>query len=199
MSHGGTSVARHVIVGASAGLLWGILMRLWMRFISTDPEFSWSGTLFIVAASVIVGSLLGLARRRRAVGGAGWWRSSVLSLLLLGAGGAVMWPSVIAGAVAFGRPRPRWLRVGLAVVAVAVQAVVLRSVFADNRMMSGLDEVVAVGWYLPLITIEAWAFAVVFAPSLESAPTPARIKRFVMALPLIGVSALAAVMVGLPG
>lgn len=167
MSSGGISSDHPVIVGASAGLLWGILMRLWMRFISTSPEFSWSGTLFIVGASVIVGSLLGLARRRRAIGGVGWWRSSILSLLLLGAGGAVMWPSVIAGAVAFGRPRPRWLRVGLAIVAVSVQAMVLRAVFEDNRMMSGLAEVAAVAWYVPLITVEAWGFSVVFAPSIS--------------------------------
>lgn len=188
-----------VIFGASAGLLWGVLMRVWMRFISTNPEFSWSGTLFILGASVIAGSVLGFARKRRAAGGMGWWRLSVLSLLLLGAGGAVMWPSVIAGAAAIGRPRPPWLRAALAVVAFAVQAVVLRSVFDDNRMMSGLAEVAAVAWYAPLITIEAWAFSVAFAPSVAGAPTPGRVKRTLIALPLIAVAAMAAVMVGLPG
>lgn len=188
-----------VIFGASAGLLWGAIMRVWMRFISTNPEFSWSGTLFILGASVIAGSVLGLARKRRAVGGVGWWRLSVLSLFLLGAGGAVMWPSVIAGAAAIGRPRPRWLRASLAVVAFAVQAVVLRSVFDDNRMMSGLAEVAAVAGYAPLITIEAWAFSVAFTPSMDSVPTPGRVKRVLMAIPLVVAATLAAVMVGLPG
>ena len=34
--------------GLAGGLAWGVIPRLWMRFISTNPEFTWSGTLFIV-------------------------------------------------------------------------------------------------------------------------------------------------------
>ncbi len=194
-----SSAMRHsVTTGATLGLVWGVLLRGWMRFVSSSPEFSWAGTLFILGASVIVGALLGFARKRRMVGGVGWWRMSVSSLMLLGAGGAVMWPSVIAGAVAIGRPRPRWLRAGLAVVAIAVQVTVLQSVFGDNRGMSSLARAVAVVWYAPLITLEAWAFSVVFAPSVENAATPGRVKRVLMAIPLIAAAAIAAVAVGLP-
>lgn len=32
------------------GLAIGVIARFWMRWISTDPEFSWSGTIFIVGA-----------------------------------------------------------------------------------------------------------------------------------------------------
>lgn len=195
----GPSMSHAVIAGALLGLVWGILMRGWMRFISSDPEFSWAGTMFILGASVIVGSVLGLARKRRMAGGVGWWRMSILALMLLGAGGAVMWPSVIAGGVAFGRPKPRWIRALLAIVAVAVQVLVLQSVFDDNRGMSILAKVVAVGWYAPLITGEAWAFSVVFAPSAEHAPTPGRVKRVLIVAPLVAIAAMAAIIVGFAG
>ncbi len=100
---------RMTLSGAGIGLLWGVVLRLWMRFIAVTPEFSASGTGFILGASLIVGAALGWARYRRQAGGRGWWRLTMLSLLLLGAGGAVMWPSVVLGAVAIGRRRPRWL------------------------------------------------------------------------------------------
>lgn len=35
------------------GLTLGIIARLWMRWISTDPEFSWSGSIYIVGAITI--------------------------------------------------------------------------------------------------------------------------------------------------
>ena len=196
-----TSLSGSMYVGAGAvlGLAWGILMRGWMRFISSNPEFSWSGTLFILGASVIVGSVLGVARRRHSAGGVGWWRMSILALMLLGAGGALMWPSVITGGIAIGRPRPRWLRVGFSAIAIAFQVTVIRSVFDDNREMSDLAKAAAIGWYAPLIAFEAWAFSVVFAPSLAHAPAPGRVKRVLIAAPMIAVAAGAVVVVGLGG
>ena len=35
-------------LGVVAGFLLGIIARLWMRWISTDPEFTWSGSIYIV-------------------------------------------------------------------------------------------------------------------------------------------------------
>ena len=35
--------------------MWGICARVWMRFIATDPEFTWAGTLFIVIGFGIAG------------------------------------------------------------------------------------------------------------------------------------------------
>jgi hypothetical protein len=35
-------------------MAWGVIARLWMRFISDDPEFTWSGTLFIVLGFGVV-------------------------------------------------------------------------------------------------------------------------------------------------
>ncbi|HSJ26722.1 MAG TPA: hypothetical protein VLB67_00810 [Acidimicrobiia bacterium] len=164
------AIRRPVLAGAVAGAVWGVLMRMWMRYISPSPEFSWSGTLFILGASTIVGAILGLAWRRRSVGGAGWWRLSLASLLLLGAGGAVMWPSVVLGALAFGRPRPSWMRVVLGTAAAAAQIPVIGSI-ADNWRFGIGDVVLATAWYAPMLVFEAWAFSVIFAPSDARVPT----------------------------
>lgn len=165
--------AHPVATGAGLGLLWGVAMRVWMRFISTSPEFSWSGTLFIFGASTVVGMVLGLARHRRRVGGAGWWRLSLLALGLLGAGGAVMWPTVILWGVAFGRRATRWLSWPLLALGAAAQYPVIDDVIFRNWRFGDLETVVATAWYLPMLAAEAWAFSVVFAPGDR---TPRRVK-----------------------
>lgn len=156
---------RPIVAGAGFGLVWGVTMRAWMRYISTDPEFSWGGTLFIVGATTVVGALLGFARHRRQVGGVGWWRLTFVSLILLGSGGAVMWPSVILGAVAIGHPRPRWMRWVLGLGAVGAQVPVLQGAVVENWRFTTLDMVIAVVWYAPMLAAEAWAYSVAFAPA----------------------------------
>src|ERR687898_224194 len=55
--------------GLLGGVVWGIDARVWMRFISTDPEFTWSGTLFIVIGFGVagLGEAVGLFRLCRGV------------------------------------------------------------------------------------------------------------------------------------
>ena len=93
-------------------------MRGFMRLASTDPSFSWSGTLFIIAVFAVFGATQGLAagarraglRRRsltplRVVGGAG------LALIMTGAG-IILAPTIIGGGLAVHRHDwPRWARV----------------------------------------------------------------------------------------
>ncbi len=190
---------RHPIAaGAAIGLVWGAAMRGWMRFISPHPEFTWSGTLFILIAGAVVGAVLGVAHWRRHVGGAGWWRLSALSLVLLGAGGAVMWPSVVLGAIVFGRWRSMWLRL-LLVPAVLAQVPVLQDVFADNWRMSGVAMAIAVLWYAPMITLEAWGFSVAVAPALAPAGGNRRLRRAVVAAALLAVGALGLLAMGAVG
>lgn len=176
-----TSTRRFVLIGAGVGLLWGVAMRGWMRFIAPLPEFTWSGTLFILGASVITGTVLGLAWHRRAAGGTGWWRLSIVALILLGAGGAVMWPAVILGAMAIGRPWPRWVRIGLGVLAAASQVPVVMG-FADNWKFGVTQIVVATVAYVPLLFLEVWAFSVAFRPASSAEPTPRRIRIVLIAL-----------------
>lgn len=175
---------RFILIGAGVGLAWGIAMRAWMRFITAQPEFSWSGTIFILGAATITGTVLGLAWHRRAVGGVGWWRLSVLTLLLLGAGGAIMWPAVIFGAMALGRPWKTWIRVTLGVLAAASQIPVIIGI-ADNWKFGAVQIGIATVVYIPLLFLEVWAFSVAFRPTRNPVPTPARLRLVLIALAVV--------------
>lgn len=191
-------IRRHPIVaGAVLGLSWGVAMRAWMRFISASPEFSWEGTLFILGASVICGTVLGLAWYRRSVGGAGWWRLSFGILILLGAGGAVMWPAVAMGALAIGRPRPSWMRALLGAGALASQIPVIGEI-ADNWRLDLGDVVLASVWYAPMLAVEMWAFSVAFRPAIDGRRPSARVRYGLMsaAVAVTGFIVLATGMVG---
>jgi hypothetical protein len=186
---------RAVGLGAGLGLVWGIAMRVWMRFISSNPEFSVEGTAFILAASAIAGSVNGLARHRRSAGGQGWWRLSLLTLLLLGAAGAVMWPTVILWAIAIGRKRPWWLVAPLLVAGALVQIpVVDETILADWRR-GALVASLAVVWYIPMLAAEAWGFSIAFARARPDVAV-ARWKRVVIGVPIVAAAALATLVVG---
>jgi len=115
-----TPAWRIVLTGAALGLGWGILARGWMRYISTDPEFTWSGTMSILAVAALAGTSLGaveaLRRRRR-----GWWRCllAIPALLLFASPGMLMAPAAVLGGAAFSGRGPRWTRLILAALAAA--------------------------------------------------------------------------------
>lgn len=87
------------------GLSWGILARAWMRLISTQPEFTWSGTIFILTVATLIAAFLGLPMLLRRRPGTRRARSApavgALAIFPLGMGpGAVMLPAIIGGALA---------------------------------------------------------------------------------------------------
>ena len=96
-----SSLVRAVLYGAT----WGGAARLWMRYISEDPEFTISGTSFIIGVPTVISlcSVLAtrsvnwrpLARRpSRAIAG--------FSTILLGvAAGILMMPSLLLGGIAW--------------------------------------------------------------------------------------------------
>lgn len=192
-----TGTRRFILIGAGVGLAWGVAMRAWMRFITAQPEFTWSGTLFILGAATITGTVLGLAWHRRASGGRGWWRLAVISLLLLGAGGAVMWPAVILGALALGRPWKSWIRGTLGVLAGASQVPVVIGI-ADNWKFGLVQIVLATIIYLPLLFLEVWAFSVAFRPSLHPEAPSFALRVVLGGLVVLGLGFLA-VMIGVAG
>ena len=117
---------------AGGGVVWGIAARSWMRLLSTDPEFSWSGTMVIVmiATSVWTGGGIVAASRRRSdrFRVAGRVGGSVLCLVLGLGQGALLLPTALFGGLSFARRRwSRSRRVLLAALA-ALPVVALMSI-----------------------------------------------------------------------
>jgi hypothetical protein len=157
---------RHpVISGAIGGLLWGVLMRMWMRFISTDPEFTWSGTGFILGAAFLAGAGLGTAYALSRRGHKGWWRLFGIPLILLGAGaGSIMLPGTIIGGLAFGRRKwPKVVRIALATVAIVGTLALIGLTGEDG--FGPIKTTVALGSFAMLHTIEMAAASIVFGPA----------------------------------
>lgn len=126
---------RHLIIptGALAGLTLGIIARAWMRWISTDPEFSWSGTIFILIAFVLFGTVHSFSYFAREV----LWSGSrlrlirgiaiLLSLPLFSAAGSSMLPTVLTGSLALWRTDWwRWLRILLGISCLIIPAIIIR-------------------------------------------------------------------------
>lgn len=61
-----------MLTGASIGLIWGIVARIWMRLVSANPEFSVSGTITILIIATIFGAFAGLTYAARRHGWQGW-------------------------------------------------------------------------------------------------------------------------------
>ena len=106
------------------GVAWGAAARGWMRLLSTDPEFTWSGTLFILGFSAVVwtgGGIAAVTRHRRSAARKAGTIVGGLMALLLGFGqGMLLLPTALAGGLLLGRRRrKRAATVALAIVAVA--------------------------------------------------------------------------------
>ena len=157
-------MSRHpVIVGLLGGALWGAVLRGWMRYISTSPEFTWSGTLFIVGAAALAGSVVGVLWWRHRVGATHWWKVLGIGVLpVFGGAGAVMLPSALLGAIGLGRtPWPFPVRATLVAIALGGQYVLLGvggEPFPEGRVIP------AIVWYTVMIGIQMWAISVLFRP-----------------------------------
>jgi len=97
---------RAALIGFGLGAAWGVVARAWMRLVSTEPEFSWSGTLMIVGLSGVLGLLIGLSwRARHATGRRQWFRLLFVPGLLLFAGqGAPLAPGLLVAGPLLRRP-----------------------------------------------------------------------------------------------
>lgn len=125
-------------LGALAGVLLGVMARLWMRWISTEPEFSWSGSIFIVLAITIfftAHSTVYFALRKK------WSRRSiaitrsaaiVFSLPMFSAAGAMMLPTVVTASIAAWRNYlPKWVRVTLGLASLVIPVMIVKD-FGDD-------------------------------------------------------------------
>ena len=90
--------ARYAAMGFALGAGWGVLARVWMRLISTSPEFTWAGTLSIVLTAAVIGLALGVVHAARRRGGSRWWRLLALSVpVLFLSPGIVLFPAAVIG------------------------------------------------------------------------------------------------------
>lgn len=164
----GGDLLRTTLSGLAVGIGYAACLRAWMRLVSTDPEFSWSGTGYILGAFAMLGAMAGLvtAGRRR-----GWGRALVgtraagiiLSLGCFVAAGAFMLPTIVPAALGWSRTDwPRPVRTGLLLLGtVAAIAVVttLPGLTLPRRLL-------AVVIYLMLCPVEVALTARLYAPRL---------------------------------
>lgn len=135
-----TQIKPYLIIpfGFLGGFLLSVIARLWMRWISTDPEFSWGGTIGIIVgftvfftahATVFLGIRKAWSRRWLTVARVG---AVVFSLLLFNAQGAVMLPTVVCVTLATARTDwPRWLRIIIFVPGLIIPGFIARDIGSD--------------------------------------------------------------------
>ena len=103
-------MVRSAAAGLGLGVCWGIAARVWMRLISTDPEFSWAGTGMIIALSAVSGLVLGILYGVRRAGRSRWWRLlAVLCLPLFASPGMIFLPAFLLGGLLY--LDRRWARI----------------------------------------------------------------------------------------
>ena len=127
-----------ILVAVFGGLVLGIIARLWMRWISTDPEFSWGGTLGIIIAFTMfttTQATIYVLRRRiktrrltsvvRSVG-------AFFTLPLFTAAGAVMFPTVILASIAVWRKKiDKKVRIALLIISFVIPVIQIKDIGSD--------------------------------------------------------------------
>ncbi len=157
------------------GLLLGVVARVWMRFISTDPEFTVSGTLGIVlgfAFFAVMQSVAALAAQRP-------WRDwprrgarclGVVGLLpLFVAAGALMAPAVVVSGLALWHPTwPRAIRWVLALIALGNVVAVSTTITSDFGM--SMRSLVGICGLVLIYGCVVWAAAGTFSHPNSQTP-----------------------------
>jgi hypothetical protein len=149
--------------GALAGAAWGGLFRLWMRFITDDPEFTWNGTLYIVLAPAVLGLLVVSVRVAYTTT---WLRRllrSVLAVLTLSLGvaaGSLFLPTLLFGTAAVAPARsPRWVRAVLLAAAALLPIALVGSAIGEREGSGAAGAAVAAVWYAAICLTAIGAYA----------------------------------------
>jgi hypothetical protein len=127
-----------ILAAVFGGLLLGVVARLWMRWISTDPEFSWSGTGFIIGAFTIfttTQATIYVFRRKvvtrrltSVVRGVG----TLFTLPLFTAAGAIMFPTVALTSIALWQKKmDRKVRIALFAIGSIIPILQIKGFISD--------------------------------------------------------------------
>lgn len=149
------------------GIMLGAVARVWMRFITTDPEFSPEATLFILIGFglAFVGQAgVYLARRSRVRTSAlvALRVLAVVTLVPLSFGaGAVGFPVIVLAPLAIiRRGWNRWLRVFLGMLAAIAVLLLAFILFSD---LSAIRAAIGLVWFALIYGVLVWAVSFSFA------------------------------------
>ncbi len=124
--------------GALVGIVLGVIARAWMRWISTDPEFSWNGTIGILIGFVVFFTLHATVLFGRRKGWSRRWLTvtrvvaAILSLGIFSAAGAAMLPTVLTASLGLARTDwPRFVRRVLIVLSLVIPFFLVRDIGSD--------------------------------------------------------------------
>ena len=180
-----------LVAGLIGGVAWGAVARVWMRFIASSPEFTWSGTLFIVIGFGVAGVAhaavhLGRRRKLRRPGLTVLRLIAVVSLFPLSFGaGASAFPMVIFGPLAMAQTSwSIWVRRAAAAVALLSAVLVAASIFED---FSFGRAAVGTVWFLVIYAVIVWTARLSLAPQFDgwSAPWMLRILGVIAVMPVL--------------
>lgn len=166
------SPLRVLLAGFGAGLVLGVVARVWMRFVTTDPEFSWEGTLLIVLGFgvMVLGQSGVYLARRSGFGPAGFVALRVLAIVTLvplatGAG-AFAFPIIVCAPLTITRTGwNRWSRLLLGSLALISSAFAVFSLFAE---LNAIRAIVGALWFALIYAVAVWAVSFSFAPRDDS-------------------------------
>lgn len=112
---------RHLAAGLALGLVTGCVARGFMALLTEDPEFTWTGTSFILGVFAVTGLAFAGAYDLKVRHRSRWWKLLALPAAVIGFGpGAIMVPPIVGMAVV--ASRNRWARICGALVLLAYLA-----------------------------------------------------------------------------
>lgn len=155
------ALARGLTIGAGVGIAY----RLWMRLISTNPSFSWDGTIFIILLGVFAGVGASLARTARTRFRRRWARGvartlGTIAVLALGLGqGMIALPVWLLGGLAWARSQwNRWVRVALLALAAGATWMMFHTIAPDLEGLHTVRRLLAVPTFFALAAAIAMLF-----------------------------------------
>lgn len=127
-----------ILAAVLGGLVLGIVARFWMRWISTDPEFTWSGTIFIILGFAIFATnqaivfVLRKSTKSRRVTSIIRSAGVLFSLPIFAAAGAIMFPTVALASIAVWQKRmDKKVRLALLAISLVIPIMQIWSIISD--------------------------------------------------------------------
>ena len=198
------------------GCAWAVTLRLWMRLVATDPQFSWSGTIFVVALPTTLSLLIGVSLVARRAQAHLAIRIPLrilacISTLVLGFGpGVLLLPALVGGGIARSSMRPGTSRRIVVGVAIAVSGGLAAATMGDLHWIRRVVATMLLGLLLlPMTFVYAAAYGPVSPQSTTREQVVPMNKQHIIRTPLLRVmvalavplllAAAALAIIGVPG